>query len=117
MNLSVRQLLSSVRDGRCQKMVKYQSRKFEFIGIDANIHGITINVGKLITELENIEGAGEIVKALDDFQSNLCNSLCNTQLIKFLRKEDRRNYANALVGAQICVLYFRMNLACLCRRC
>jgi hypothetical protein len=103
-------IIKFVNRGKCQKLIKYQGRTFEFSGLTAEISGVKVSLGEFSTEVKKIHSAAETAKALDDFQFNLCNSLSNPVLKENLTKEDIRTYTKALMGAQACMLQFRNSL-------
>jgi hypothetical protein len=100
-------IIKFVNRGKCQKLIKYQGRTFDFKGLTAEISDARISLGEFSTEIKNIDSIAETAKALDDFQFNLCNSLSNPVLKENLTKEDLRTYTKALMGAQACILQFR----------
>jgi len=100
-------IVKLIREGKCQKQIKYQSRTFDFKGFSGELSGAKISLGEFTTELKNIDQIAETAKALDDFQFNLCNALTNPMLKENLSKEDLRRYTKALIGGQSCMLNFR----------
>ena len=93
-----------------ERLIKYQSRTFEFKEISAEFPGAKVNFGGFSTELKNINAIAETAKALDDFHYLMCNDLSNTKLTKNLTKEDLRQYTKILLGAHACILNFRSAL-------
>ncbi len=100
-------IVKFVNRGKCENLIKYQGRTFEFKGLTADILDAKVSLGEFSTEIKNIDSIGETAKALNDFQFNLCNSLSNPVLKENLTKEDLRTYTKALMGAQACMLQFR----------
>jgi hypothetical protein len=106
----INQILNYINRGKCEKLIKYQNRTFEFKGISAEFPGGKLSFGGLSTELKNIDSIAETAKALDDFHYNLCNDLSNPSLKENLSKEDLRLYTKMLFGAQACILNLRSSL-------
>jgi hypothetical protein len=100
-------IIKFVNHGKCQNLIKYQGRTFEFKGLTTEISDAKISLGEFSTEIKNIDSIAETAKALNDFQFNLCNSLSNPVLKENLTKDDLRTYTKALMGAQACMLQFR----------
>lgn len=99
-----------VNRGKCQNLIKYQGRTFEFKGLTAEISGATVSLGEFSTKIKNIDSIAETARALDQFQFHLCKSLSNPVLRDNLTKEDLLTYTRALIGAQACILQFRIAL-------
>jgi len=106
----INSILNNINRGKCEKLIKYQNRSFEFKGLSAEFPGGKLNFGGLSSELKNIDSVAETAKALDDFHYNLCNDLSNPSLKENLSKEDLRLYTKMLLGAQACILNFRSSL-------
>lgn len=100
-------ILTYINRGKCEKLIKYQNRTFDFKGISAELPGGKINFAGFTTELKNIESIAETAKALDDFHYMMCNDLSNPSLKENLNKEDLRQYTKVLIGAHACILNFR----------
>jgi hypothetical protein len=115
MSSAINSILKYINRGKCEKLIKYQNRSFEFKGISAEFPGGKLNFGGLTTELKNIDSIAETAKALDDFHYNLCNDLSNPSLKENLSKEDLRIYYKMMLGAQACILNFRSSLDAFCK--
>lgn len=107
-------LLNSISNyinrGKCEKLIEYQDRVFEFKEISAEFPGGKINFEGFNTEIKNIDSIAETAKALDDFHFLMCNDLSNPLLKENLTKEDIRQYTKILFGAHACILNFRSML-------
>jgi hypothetical protein len=103
-------LLNYISRGKCEKIIKYQNRTFEFKEISSEFPGGKVNFGGISTELKNIESIAETAKALDDFHYMMCNDLSNPSLKENLTNEDLRQYTKILLGAHACILNFRSAL-------
>jgi hypothetical protein len=103
-------VLKYIRQGKCEKLIKYQNRIFEFKEISTEFPGGKVNFGGFSTELKNIDAIAETSKALDDFHFMMCNDLSNSSLKENLTKEDLRQYTKILLGAHVCILNFRSSL-------
>ena len=79
-------LVSYLRHGKCEKLIEYQKRTFDFKGFSAEI-----SLAEFSTEVKIIDTAGEIAKALDNFQFYICNDLSNPTIKEFLTKQETRN--------------------------
>src|SRR6476660_2870009 len=101
MSSAINSILKYINRGKCEKIIKYQNRSFEFKGISAEFPGGKLNFGGLTTELKNIDSIAETAKALDDFHYNLCNDLSNPSLKENLSKEDLRIYYKLMLFAKI----------------
>jgi hypothetical protein len=110
MSSLINSILNNINHGKCEKLIKYQNRSFEFKGISAEFPGGKLSFGGVSTELKNIDSIAETAKALDDFHYNLCNDLSNPSLKENLSKDDLRMYTKMLFGAHACILNFRSSL-------
>jgi hypothetical protein len=63
------------REERCEKLIKYEGRSFEFKGISIEIPGLKLMFEGFSTEPRVLEKANEAAKALDDLQYQLCQDL------------------------------------------
>jgi hypothetical protein len=104
------QLIRYVNRGKCERLFNYQGRSFEFKGVTAEVYGAKINLGEFKSEIKNFESIAEAARALDDFHFHYCNDLTNSMLKENLTKEDLRVYTKMLLGAQACMLNFRLTL-------
>jgi tetratricopeptide (TPR) repeat protein len=95
---------------KCQKLLKYQSRQFEFSDLGIEIPPVKISFGGFRTEVKTIEQAGESAKALDDFQYQLCRDLENKTLKEQLDKGTWTKYIKARFAANALILGFRSTL-------
>lgn len=100
-------ILNYINRGKCEKLIKYQNRTFDFKGISAELPGGKINFAGFNTELKNIDSIAETAKTLDDFHYLMCNDLSNPMLKDNLTKGDLRQYTKVLIGAHACILNFR----------
>jgi hypothetical protein len=103
-------ILSYINRGKCEKLIKYQNRTFEFKELTAELPGGKITFGGFSTELKNIDSIGETAKALDDFHYLMCNDISNPMLKENLTREDLRAYTKILFGAHACILNLRSTL-------
>ncbi len=95
---------------KCEKLIKYQARVFEFSDLGIEILPFKISLGGFRTYVETIEQAGESAKALDDFQYLLCKDLENKTLKEQLDKETWTSYIKTRFAANALVLGFRQTL-------
>lgn len=110
MSAVISSILKYINRGKCEKLIKYQNRTFEFKEITAEFPGGKVNFGGFATELKNIDSIAETAKALDNFHYLMCNDISNPSLKENLTKEDLRQYTKILVGAHACILNFRTTL-------
>jgi hypothetical protein len=110
MSSPLNSFLRYINRGKCEKLIKYRDRSFEFKGIAPELPGSMVRFGELTSEMTNIRSVVEIAVALDDFQYNLCNDLSNPLLKENLSKEELKKYIKALLGAQACILTLRNTL-------
>ena len=108
-------ILNSILDriytrSKCEKLIKYQDRVFEFSGLGVEFSPINISLGGFKTEVKTIETAGESAKALDDFQYQLCKDLENKTLQEQLDKTTWTKYIKTRFAANALVLGFRQTL-------
>lgn len=108
-------LLNSILDriyarSKCEKLIKYQDKVFEFSGFGSEFPAINISLGGFKTEVKTIETAGESAKALDDFQYQLCKDLENKTLQEQLDKSTWTKYIKTRFAANGLVLAFRQTL-------
>jgi tetratricopeptide (TPR) repeat protein len=94
---------------KCEKLLRYQDRSFEFSNFGLEFPSIKISFG-FKTELKTIETAGESAKALDDFQYQLCKDLENKTLEEQLDKPTWIKYIKTRFAANALVLAFRQTL-------
>lgn len=90
-------------ESKCQKLIKYQARSLEFGSIGVGIEPITISINNIRTEIENIESASEIAKAIDDFQFYLCEAIKNNV-------QDEKWYSEMRIIAIMLLTSFRVTL-------
>jgi hypothetical protein len=107
MSSAINSILNYINRGKCEKLIKYQNRSFEFKGISAEFPGGIVNFAGFTTELRNLDSIAETARALDDFHFFMCNDLSNPSLKENLTKEDLRQYTKILFGAHACILNFR----------
>jgi hypothetical protein len=67
MSSLINSVLNYINRGKCDKLIKYQNKTFEFKEITAEFPGGKVNFGGFSTELKNIDAIAETAKALDDF--------------------------------------------------
>lgn len=103
-------LLRYINRGRCENLIKYQTRIFEFKETTAEFPGGKITFGGVSTELRNLDSIAETARALNDFHYLMCSDLSNPTLKQNLTSEDLRLYTKILLGAHACILNLRSTL-------
>jgi hypothetical protein len=97
-------LIGYLHRGKCEKLIEYQKRTFEFKGFSAELSGTKISLAEFNTEVKSIETAAETAKALDNFQFYICNDLSNPMMKEYLTKQDLAKYAKIRMSAYALIL-------------
>jgi hypothetical protein len=61
-----------LRQGKCDKLVKYQARSLEFKSLSTEYSGAKFSIGDFTTDIQKIQQASEIAATIDDYQYNMC---------------------------------------------
>jgi hypothetical protein len=97
-------LIGYINRGKCEKLVEFQKRTFDFKGFSAEIGGAKVSLAEISTEVKQIESAAETVKALDNFQFYICNDLSNPMMKEYLTREDLARYTKVRMSAYALIL-------------
>jgi hypothetical protein len=87
---------------RCEKLIKYQGRSFEFKGIGIEIPGFMFSFEGFSTEPRVLERATEAAKALDDLQYQLCQDLSKKSTRDILDRDVLTRYTKAHMTSYFC---------------
>jgi hypothetical protein len=96
--------------GRCEQLIRYHDRVFEFKGLGFDIPPVKISLAGVKTEEKIVESVSECARSIDDFQYRICKKLSNPAWSKYLSKKNKELYTNAMFGAEALILALRNNL-------
>ncbi len=95
---------------KCEKLIKYQDRSFEFKGVGIEIPGFKLSFEGFSTEPKVLQEATEAAKALDDLQYQLCQNLSKKSITDLLDREVLTRYAKARMSSLFLFSSFRLAL-------
>ena len=99
------------REDRCEKLIKYQDRSFEFKGVGIEIPGFKLSFEGFSTEPKVLQNATEAAITLDDLQYLLCQDLSKKSLKEILHRDILIRYAKARISSLFLFSSFRLALA------
>jgi len=97
-------LIGYLNRGKCERLIEYHKRTFQFKGFSSELAGAKISLAEFSTEVKTIETAAETVKALDNFQFYICNDPANPIMKEYLTKQDLVRYAKIRMSAYALIL-------------
>ena len=97
-------LIRYLNSGKCERLIEYQKRTFQFKGFSAELTGAKVSLAEFSTEVKTIDIAAETAKALDNFQFYICNDLANPMMKDYLTKQDLARYAKIRMSAYVLIL-------------
>ncbi len=95
---------------RCEKLIKYQDRSFEFKGIGIEIPGFKLSFEGFSSEPRILQNATEAAKALDDLQYQLCQDLSKKSVTEILDRDVLARYTKARMSSFFLFSSFRAAL-------
>ncbi|SRR5215204_1210535 len=96
---------------KCEKLIKYQDRSFEFKGVGIEIPGFKLSFEGFSTEPKVLQNATEAAITLDDLQYLLCQDLSKKSLKEILHRDILIRYAKARISSLFLFSSFRLALA------